>query len=68
MRNRWNPERLKALRRLFGHTQGDFAAFLGVSKPTIAVWETGREIPEVIQKLLDRIEQEKEQELERQPA
>jgi DNA-binding transcriptional regulator YiaG len=55
---RWTVERLKALRGP-DRTQAEFATFLGVSVQTIKFWETGRPIPEIVQKLLDRIEREK---------
>ena len=35
-----NP--IRALRRILGQTQGDFAATIGVSKDAVASWETGR--------------------------
>ena len=35
-------EKLKALRGILGQTQDTFAATLGVSKDTVASWETGR--------------------------
>jgi DNA-binding transcriptional regulator YiaG len=33
---------MKALRKLIGRTQGEFAAMIGASKDAVANWETGR--------------------------
>ena len=38
-------ERLHRLRKLRGYTQGELAARLGVSKPTVWAWEQGRARP-----------------------
>lgn len=54
----WNIARLKAVRAAFGETQTEFARRLGVSQPTVKKWECGAPIPEVVCKLLDRIEKE----------
>lgn len=35
-------EGVRALRKIIGQTQAEFAAMLGVSKDTVASWETGR--------------------------
>lgn len=42
---RWNAERVAALRRRLGLTQAAFAARLGVRQQTVSEWETGRYAP-----------------------
>ena len=37
----WTPERIRALRLSRKETQGQFAAALGVSRPTVSGWERG---------------------------
>ncbi|WP_324698380.1 helix-turn-helix domain-containing protein [Novosphingobium aerophilum] len=49
-------ERLHRLRKLRGFTQGELAARLGVSKPTVWAWEQGRARP--IEERLDAIAEE----------
>ena len=39
-------ERLKALRKKHGYTQVSLAETLGVSKGTVAMWETGKRTPD----------------------
>ena len=39
-------ERLKALRKKYGYTQVSLAETLGVSKGTVAMWETGKRTPD----------------------
>ena len=39
-------ERLKALRKKCGYTQVSLAETLGVSKGTVAMWETGKRTPD----------------------
>ena len=39
-------ERLKALRKKYGYTQVYLAETLGVSKGTVAMWETGKRTPD----------------------
>ena len=39
-------ERLKSLRKKCGYTQGSLAETLGVSKGTVAMWETGKRTPD----------------------
>ena len=39
-------ERLKALRKMHGYTQVSLAETLGVSKGTVAMWETGKRTPD----------------------
>ena len=48
-------ERLKELRRANGYTQITLAAALGLSKGTVAMWETGKRTPdyEIIKKMSD---------------
>ena len=48
-------ERLKSLRKKCGYTQVSLAETLGVSKGTVAMWETGNRAPgyEVINQLSD---------------
>ena len=38
-------DQLKAARRSCGHTQASLADALGVSKGTVAMWETGKRHP-----------------------
>lgn len=38
-------ERLKSLRKKYGYTQVSLAETLGVSKGTVAMWETGKRTP-----------------------
>lgn len=60
----WSKERLKHFRKdVCELNQTEFAAYVGVSMLTISNWERGRTIPEVAQKLLDRLEREKKDEL-----
>ncbi len=48
-------ERLKKLRKANGYTQVSLAAALGVSKGTVAMWETGKRTPdyEIIKMISD---------------
>ena len=48
-------ERLKKLRKANGYTQISLAAALGVSKGTVAMWETGKRTPdyEIIKMISD---------------
>lgn len=39
-------ERLKLLRKKYGYTQVSLAETLGVSKGTVAMWETGKRTPD----------------------
>lgn len=39
-------ERLKSLRKKWGYTQVSLAETLGVSKGTVAMWETGKRTPD----------------------
>ena len=39
-------ERLKSLRKKYGYTQVSLAETLGVSKGTVAMWETGKRTPD----------------------
>lgn len=39
-------ERLKTLRKKYGYTQVSLAETLGVSKGTVAMWETGKRTPD----------------------
>lgn len=39
-------ERLKSLRKKCGYTQVSLAETLGVSKGTVAMWETGKRTPD----------------------
>ena len=39
-------ERLKELRKANGYTQITLAAALGLSKGTVAIWETGKRTPD----------------------
>ena len=39
-------ERLKALRKKYGYTQVSLAETIGVSKGTVAMWETGKRTPD----------------------
>lgn len=39
-------ERLKSLRKKYGYTQFSLAETLGVSKETVAMWETGKRTPD----------------------
>lgn len=45
MAERWDGERVAALRRRLGLTQAAFAARLGVRQQTVSEWETGRYAP-----------------------
>ena len=42
------PERLKQLRKEKGLTQVTLAETLGVSKGTVAMWETGKRMPSIM--------------------
>lgn len=50
--------RIKELRKANGYTQVTFAETLGVSKGTVAMWETGKRAPgyEIINQLSDMFE------------
>lgn len=53
---RWHPDAIKALRLRLGLTQGELAERLGVERPTVSNWETGKNAPaELNEALLDSL-------------
>lgn len=63
MNLRFDAQRIKALRSRLGVTQRVFAARLGVSQPTVALWEVGVHEPsgaDVLSALI-RLEDEPEE-------
>ena len=48
-------ERLKSLRKKCGYTQVSLAETLGVSKGTVAMWETGKRTPDLFDVRTDYI-------------
>jgi len=45
MRYTWTVERIKALRKRLGLTQGQFASFVGVARCTVSRWENQGQAP-----------------------
>ena len=41
----WNPDALKAARRIFGHSQEKAARNMGISWATVQRWEKGKVVP-----------------------
>ncbi len=41
----WDSEKIKILRENYGETQEEFAPMLGVSVPTLRMWEQGKGRP-----------------------